>query len=762
MTSDLATIKADMPSSREPRDKADSRKLTQELRQTIMDWHTHGRFLKLSEAQRIRACWHLQRNGSGVYPEPTHGTNNVFPWAGAPDGDALLIDQIIREDVDINMLAWWQGQRSVRPRDVMNDDSHRKSEAWRHLLDFELDQTERQRADALELFWNCLAEVNCCVWEEGWANQLRRGKKTMGFSDVLKAVQEQTTEDFEQAGETLTPEYMDMQNAAVIAALYDTAQAQEMIQWIMKVDPLIPEAEAKQLLRKWRNGEQGKVDYYAPVPMPGKAIPRALIPGIHCIWPVLTEAHQTPAIDTFKWLTGAQVLEMSEAEGWDKEWTATLLKNHKGMVVDWSTLSGYGNYDGYALNGLDFSSTLDLNALRNADLYQIAIRWDVGVDSNGLPAPYRTVYHGQFEGTAIRECDPHGTGKMSLIIFNREVKSSYTADFRGICHHLNSHQVAEKQLTDAITAQALLRAGPPVVDTMDAGADGLMPFARMAGDSRSAARGGDFKFMVVPDVSPEVIEWTRDRRAHVDQLYMRGANVDPDARRARRQRQLSRACLFYREMELLLCNNARQDIAATGPLSLGSVGGVPVNTIIHPEDLEGELDIQHKCDVSAMDLELAEKKIDMLSKVLGFDRYGTTDFNKLYRILVGWVDADIASSAITTLAQATDKEKTETDALLAKITGGVVVIDEELLKDAGNPELRIARIDQWAQTPENQQVFGQRPLVVEQVEKLRSHYQFQIDQQKNAAIGRTMGVNPGLKNGPGMGAPMAQEMAGAE
>ena len=763
MSEDLTPTTEDTTAVREPRDEADSPSLTKQLRLTIMDWHTHGRFTKLAEAQRIRACHHLQRNGTGTYGQPPHGVTQVFPWAGAPDTDSLLVDQIIREDVDINMLAWWMGQRSVRPRDVMDDEGHKKSEAWRNLLNFELDQTERRRADSLELFWNCMAETNCCVWDEGWVSQMRRGRKTMSFSDLLKSVQEQTEEDFEQAGQTLTPEYMDMQNAAVVAALYDTASTTEMIGWIQRVDPLIPEKEAKILLRAWRKGDQSDTPYFAPVPMPGYASPRALIPGIHCIWPVLTENHQTPKLTVFEWITGAEVLQRSKRENWDPEWTKNLLE-HKGMVIDWSTLyqgtgyGGYGGYDGYALNGLDFSSSLDINALRNADLYQIAIDWDIGVDSDGLPSPYRTIYHGQFEGIAIRECDPHGTGKMSLIIFNREVKSSYSADFRGIAHHLNSHQVAEKQLTDGITAQALLRAGPPVIDTMDAGADGLMPFARMSGDSRSAARGGDFKFMAVPDVSPEVIEWTRDRRAHVDQLYLRGANVDPDAKRARRTRQLKRACLFYREMEHLLCNNARQDVRATGQLTLGSVGGVPINMIIMPDDLEGELDIQHTCDVSAMDLELMEKKIDLLSKILGFDRYGTTDFNKLYRILVGWVDPEISSAAITTLAQATDREKTETDDLIAKIGTGSIVIDDAVMKDAGNPQLRIARIQQWMQTPENVQTFGQRPLVVEQVQKLMAHYQFQIDQQKNAIIGRTAGVDPDLKNGPQQGAPQQVPM----
>jgi hypothetical protein len=685
-----------------------------------------------------------------MYGKPGFGEKNVFPWEGAPDADALLVDQMIREDVDIRMLAWWMGQPSVRPRDVMNDEGHQKSEAWRHLLDFELDQTERQRADMLELFWNCMAECNAGVWFEGWESGWRRGRKVMSFQDVAQSVAMRMADEIAEAGGYPPPDLMNLVIEQLFISLYDKGATEELVERIREVDGLCPPDEARHLIREWRKGNLSEVPYFAPVPEPGKAAPRALIPGCECLWPVLGQRHQWPQIDVFEWLTGGEVRARAQAEGWDKEWTAELLEKHKGMVVDFSSLGlGGWSYDGYALNGLDCSTSLDVQALRNADLYQIAIRLDWGVDKMGLPAPYRTIYHGSCAagkngGVALSECDPNGTGKHTFMIFNREVRSTYTADFRGLAHQLNSHQVLEKQVTDGLVAGTLLRSGPPVLDTMDSSSDGLRPFARMAGDSRVAARGGVVQFLEVPDISAGSIRVAEMTRERVDQLMMRGENVDADAKRARRTGQIKRACLFYREMQLMLCQNAREDVRTLGTLMLGSVRGKSVNAEIHPEDLEGELDVQHKCDVAAYDLELAEKKMDMMAKALSFDRYGATDFNKLYRIMVGWVDSDIASAAITTLQVATDREKAETEVLISKIVTGNIMMDE-LEKDAGNPQLRMELIDQWMGLAENQQTMGMKPLVGEQMMKLREHYEFQLQQFENATTGRVRGTAPELK-----------------
>jgi hypothetical protein len=112
--------------------------------------------------------------------------------------------------------------------------------------------------------------------------------------------------------------------------------------------------------------------------------------------------------------------------------------------------------------------------------------------------------------------------------------------------------------------------------------------------------------------------------------------------------------------------------------------------------------------------------------------------------MVGWVDSDIASAAITTLQVATDREKAETEVLISKIVTGNIMMDE-LEKDAGNPQLRMELIDQWMGLAENQQTMGMKPLVGEQMMKLREHYEFQLQQFENATTGRVRGTAPELK-----------------
>jgi len=221
--------------------------------------------------------------------------------------------------------------------------------------------------------------------------------------------------------------------------------------------------------------------------------------------------------------------------------------------------------------------------------------------------------------------------------------------------------------------------------------------------------------------------------------------VDPDEKRARKMRIINRACVFYREMLHLLCLNAREDVRMGGPLPLGSVNGVQVSALIQIEDLEGPLDITHKCDIAATDLALAEQKIKMVAQVLGFDRQGAADTNRIFRILLGWVDIDLLNTAVVDLQQATEQERDEIDRLIANIVTGSIVTDDELMKDAGNPQLRLDRIAQWMSLAENQQIMAARPLVQEQMEKLQAHYQFQIEQtQTNPMIGRVAGTSPQL------------------
>jgi len=726
----------------EARGKPDALKMKDMLRADILSWHTLGLFEDLQRAHRTRHCWWKTKNQEGTKDEDLMGTKKAFPWPGAPDLESRIADQMTNEHLDIRMMAWWMGEKIVRPRDVMDDAGTRQAQAWRHVLDYELDLSEHERVNALELLWNCVEESGYAVWREGWTRQWRKGRKTMTFQKVLEALAQRMWDESQAAGSNVTPDMVQelamiqaeeaLMNSAGEAALYPVLQA---------VDALIPDKEIKQVLKQFRKNRMEEATYFAPIPVPGQPKPRALVPGIDCLFPGVAQNPAETRMWEFEWITRAELLMRAEREDWDTDWTEQLLKN-PGLVVDWTQIGV--SYSGWELNGMDVGVQLQVQALRDAGMYQIAHLWQWGVDDMGLPAPFHTIVSGHLNGYALHECDPMGTGRMPMIFVRRENKRNIAVSSKGIGHEMLSPQLAEKQTMDALLGQAQLRASPPLLETMDGGGDGLRPGARMALHSRFLTGTGGPRFLDVPEVSGGVLQVLELNRARVNDFYLRGPNADPDQKRARRMRLLHNACSFYKQMVELMCLNVQQDV---DELRLGSVAGVLVNQVFTAEDLEGELDVTFRCDVSATDLELAQAKIELALKALSFDRSGQANTQVWFREVVGWIDSRLQNAGIQSMDAATEQATKETNQLISNMVAGIVIIPDAISKQVGNPELRSQIIQQWAQIPVNQQKLASDPLLQEQMQKYMQFLQFQNQQfNQNADIGRQFGVNPDLKN----------------
>jgi len=725
--------------AREQPDKAEARRMRDMLRADILSWHTLGLFADVQNAHRVRSAWWRTKSKDGTKDEELVGDKKVFPWPGAPDTESRIADQMVNEDVDIRMMAWWMGEKIVRPRDAMDDAGTRQAQAWRHVLDFELDISEADRIPALELLWNCVGEMGYGVWREGWHRQWRKGRKRMSFQQLLDAAFENIWSN--AVSNVSSDMAADAAMVMVEEGLMNSAGEAMLIPLVQAIDPLIPDKEARQVLKQFRKDRVGEAEYFAPIPVPGQPKPRALVPGIDCLFPGVSQNPKDTRFWEFEWLTRAEVLMRAETEKWDEKWTAQLLKN-PGLVVDWTQIGI--SYSGWELNGMDVGVQLQVQALKDAGLYQIAHLWDWGVDDTGLPAPFHTIISGHLEGFAVHECDPLSTGRMPLLFVRRENKRNIAVSSKGIGHEMLTPQLAEKQTFDALLGQAQLRAMPPMLETMDGGGDGLRPGARLPLESRFLNSTGGPRFLEVPEVSAGVIRVLELNRARIDQFYMRGAEVDPDAKRARRMRLLNNACAFYRQMLELMCLNVQNDV---DELHLGSVAGQQVNQVITGEDLQGALDVTFRCDVSATDLELAKEKIELALKALSFDRSGQANTSVWFREVVGWIDSRLMNVGIMGLDAATEEATKETNALIGQMVAGVVVIPQAISKPVNAPEVRMQVIQQWASLPVNQQKLATDPLLQEQMSKYMQFLQFQVQQfQQNADIGRQFGVNPDLKN----------------
>jgi hypothetical protein len=726
----------------EARDKPDHRIMRDMLRADIMSWHSLGLFEDLQRAHRTRHCWWKTKNYEGTKDEELMGTKKVFPWPGAPDLESRIADQQVNEHLDIRMMAWWMGEKIVRARDVMDDNGSRKAQAWRHVLDYELDLSEADRVNALELLWNCVEETGYAVWREGWCRQWRKGRKRMKFDAVVNALAEQLWNESTGAGANVTPDMV--QEQAMIQteeALMNSAGEAILLPLIAAIDPLISDKEAKQLLKQFRKNRLEEADYFAPIPVPGMPKPKALVPGIDCLFPGVSQNPAETRFWEFEWVTRAEILIRAEREKWNEEWTQQLL-NNPGLVVDWTQIGI--TTSGWELNGMDVGVQLQTQALQEAGMYQIAHLWQWGVNDMGLPAPFHTIVSGHIDGYALHECDPYATGRMPMLFVRRENKRNIAVSSKGIGHEMLSPQLAEKQTMDALLCQTQLRAAPPLLESIDGGGDGMRPGARMAMHSRFLTGGGGPRFLEVPEVSGGVIRVLELNRERVNDFYLRGPNVDPDQKRARRMRLLHNACAFYKQMVELMCLNVQKDV---DEIRIGSVAGVLVNQVFTAEDLEGDLDVTFRCDVSATDLELARAKIELALKALSFDRSGQANTQVWFREVVGWIDNRLQTAGIQGMEAATEQAVRETNQLIAQMVAGIVVIPEAISKPVGNPELRMQILQQWAELPVNQQKLASDPLLMEQMSKYSQFLQFQNEQfNQNADIGRQFGVNPDLKN----------------
>jgi len=728
------------PAEISPRGDIEAKQLPIWLRNDILDWHTLRLFEKIDRAKKTRACHWPDKTKDGTKGDLSFDEKQAFPWRGAVDTESRIVDEVINEEVDLAIQTWFSGEKIVRPRDVMDDDGQRRSQAWRHVLDFELDQSESERVDALELLWNSVEEITCGVRKEGWERRTRKGKKTLEFQQLVQA----TIQDAAEAAQTNYVPFTEDDAAAIegmlLVARDDKESKDELIQRIQGKDSAMSASEAAQVLKQWRKGIT-KAEYYAPIPEPGIARPRALVPGVDCIFPGMMQNHKHSRFWEFEWLTEAEVKTRAEQEDWDKEWTTKLL-NNPGLVVDWRAL-GITNYTGQWLNGIGVNYQLASTALRNAGMYQIATLWNYGV-SDGMTLPYKCVCHGQIEGYATLQFDPYADGDIHLRLVRRENKSNIAVDGLGVPDELITQQVAEKQTVDLFCASAQLRGMPPRFKTMEESGDGLQPGALIPANTRMLQHGNNL-FPALPDPHSQhvlsFLEWNRKR---VDSFYKRGAESDPDLKRTRRLRKMFRASMFYKEMLHLLAMNVQRDIGDDG-IFIGSVNGQMVNQLINADDLQGRLDVVFHCDTAATDLELAKEKIQLTTQVVSLFRNGEVDFGQVGRNLLSWVDARLVSVGVRDQQAAYEHE---TEELIQKIASGILVIDpKNPLPPAGDPQLRIQLLQQWTSLPQNQQLMMQQPMAREQIFKLMEHYQFQITQyQDNAAIGRTWGVNPQMKS----------------
>jgi len=172
------------------------------------------------------------------------------------------------------------------------------------------------------------------------------------------------------------------------------------------------------------------------------------------------------------------------------------------------------------------------------------------------------------------------------------------------------------------------------------------------------------------------------------------------------------------------------------------IGSGPLPFQITREEIQGQYDVALMFDVRTMDAEFVKKRWEAIEKAFSLDRTGVLNDVAVTRWILASIDPNLADIAVPDVQAATADEIEEEKAAVAMMASGV----EPAMKEGGqNFRVRLQTMMQTIQVnPELMALYQQSGSFAKMVEARRQHFEFQLEQQQNAVIGR-VGAAPALE-----------------
>ena len=175
---------------------------------------------------------------------------------------------------------------------------------------------------------------------------------------------------------------------------------------------------------------------------------------------------------------------------------------------------------------------------------------------------------------------------------------------------------------------------------------------------------------------------------------------------------------------------------------VSSVAEVPLGT--HPSYAHGysvrDNDFYLAWDVQSPDFKrMSEKWTAIIQAAQSLDREGVIDWSALCTAFVSTIDPNIAERIIRPAQQGQQQIVQDEQQDLAQIFAGI----PKNIKPGTPPQIGLQVIQQYLQQPDVQQRYQQDQPFRERLDARAKQYQFQMQQQQNAVIGRLGAAMPG-------------------
>ena len=650
-----------------------------------------------SYMENCRAGYDARRN---IWPGKAadlrkHG-GDAFPWDGAADTEAHVIDERIRAYVSLFMSALQRA--NIRAYPVEMGDLAR-ARVVSSFLKWMVSSYIPQFARQMELSANYLLERGIAITYVGWQREDRTFKQRLTLDQLS----------------TISPD--------LVRTILEKSDDATLVELLKQQFGGMTDKKAKRVLADLR--KTGMAEF--PIVRRSVDCPlvQAVSPDGDFFFPAYaTDPQQAPYCFWRVLMTAQELRNKIATEGWSEEWVNYVIEHCKADVDPLRVERR--NYNVASVAVYDAS-----------ELYEVIYGYQRLIDqednSEGI---YCTVFHQDVVG--IPEAPSfakhellNGYEDYPVVVTKLSEDNKRLYDVQSVCDILKGIQWQVKVERDSRIDRNSLATLPwiehPVGNApTDIRPGGFLPYRRQ----------GEVRYGPQPQYNPGSVEMENTQLAQADKLLGLAPN-DPTS--AVKQQFLIGKFLMHVQDVLKMAYKCYQRF---GPDSVFfRVTGVPDAQRFDRGDPNENFDIKIGFDVMNNDPEMLEAKLQQMVSLVQFDRNGRINVDALLDVMAGSIDPILADAVLQPAEQAQQQIVKQVTDDLSKIYAGI-----EVGARPNGAQIALQVIQQYVQQPDVMARLQQDEAFRARLTKYQQQYSFQIQQMQNAQIGR-IGTAPAQMGG---------------
>ena len=628
-----------------------------------------------------------------------HG-GDAFPWEGASDTEARVIDERINNYVSLFSSALERA--NIRAYPVEGSDIGRARVVSAFIKWMRSSYVQRFRQE-MELAGNYFLERGLMITYVGWERVEKKYLQKIDLQQIAGA----------------SPELAKL--------IVEGQNDDQIIEMLKSVYPELVDKRAKKALKDLRTTGFGEI------PVTRLSVDRPFIQTCapdgdvffpsYCINP-----QRAPFVFYRTFLTVQEVLSRAASDGWDMAWCEHIVQNFRGVNT-------YNLENVYGTRGTSYARyRQQYNA---SELIEIIYGFQRLIDpEDGSEGIYCTIFHPKFSGMG----DIRGYAKYELlngyndypfVVTRLSEDSKRMYEVQTFTDILKGPQDQIKAERDSRIDRNSLATLPPIMHQ-----PGNPPTDYGPGRFIPVRRAGEITFGPTPPYNPGSVEMENTMVVAADNIV--GLNANNPLSSVRQQFFVNKF-LYHAQEVLKMCFKSYQRF---GPDQIFfRVTGVADPMKFDKGNPDEDFDIKISFDVLNNDPETVEARLGQFVNLLQLDRNGRINVDALLEMSAAQIDPIMADAFLQPAEQAQQQVVKLVTEDLAKIYAGI-----EVGARPNGAQVALEVIRQYASQPDVLARLQQDEAFRARLEKYTAQYQFALTQMQNAEIGR-LGTAPAQMGG---------------